>query len=299
MKNYFANNLKILRKSKKISQKEMAKILNIGQTMISTYEKNLSIPNLELLEKISDYFEISIGELIEKPIDMDLQLNLEEIEYLHLVLSNYEVETQGFLIKDGAFCDNLLDAGTVFYRDYKNNRHKYYQKIQFKIIAGNKNKNIEIGYISGYYMNLKKIYAADKVDVKKEFSLNELLSIFFSKVLFENKNIYNNYINDIFYLNNLYIDNRYYNMADNIDMVCLKEIMRAFNNIFNIKIQKLFYSFGTIEKEHINFLKKSSYYNQKKQLDILGFKLIATENIVVDDDSILTIFDENISIYDL
>lgn len=53
-----------LRLEKGISQKEMARALNIGQTTIANYEADTRQPNLEKLTQIADYFDVSIDELL-------------------------------------------------------------------------------------------------------------------------------------------------------------------------------------------------------------------------------------------
>lgn len=52
------------RKEKKISQTELSKIVNTTQDTISLWEKGKSAPNIEDIIKLSDYFKISIEELI-------------------------------------------------------------------------------------------------------------------------------------------------------------------------------------------------------------------------------------------
>lgn len=60
----FGTNLEKLRKERKISQSKLGNALGITQQMISSYEKDISSPNIETLIKIADYFEISIDRLV-------------------------------------------------------------------------------------------------------------------------------------------------------------------------------------------------------------------------------------------
>lgn len=55
-----------LRKDKNIDQKELAKILNVAVGTISNYENEEHEPNLETLNKISDYFNVPIDYLFGK-----------------------------------------------------------------------------------------------------------------------------------------------------------------------------------------------------------------------------------------
>lgn len=45
--------LKLIRESKKLSQKQLAKLLNIAQTTLSGYETKYSNPTFEMIEKIA------------------------------------------------------------------------------------------------------------------------------------------------------------------------------------------------------------------------------------------------------
>jgi methanogenic corrinoid protein MtbC1 len=56
--------LKQLRKHKKLTQKELASIIGIGQTAIANYENGKRFPDEKNLVKIADYFEISLDSLI-------------------------------------------------------------------------------------------------------------------------------------------------------------------------------------------------------------------------------------------
>ena len=50
------------RKKKKLSQKELAKILNVHQPQISWWERNLNEPRLRQLQVLCDVLEFDIGE---------------------------------------------------------------------------------------------------------------------------------------------------------------------------------------------------------------------------------------------
>ena len=62
-------NLKQLRKSKGLSQEELAIRLNVVRQTISKWEKGLSVPDADMLIKIADIFEVSVSELLGAKID--------------------------------------------------------------------------------------------------------------------------------------------------------------------------------------------------------------------------------------
>ena len=51
------NNIKLLRKEKKLSQKQLADILFVNQTAISQWERGETSPNKTTLEKMCDFFD--------------------------------------------------------------------------------------------------------------------------------------------------------------------------------------------------------------------------------------------------
>ena len=61
----FGSNLERIRKDKKISQAKLGEVLGLTQQMVSSYEKDLSSPNIEVLTKIADHFNVSIDALID------------------------------------------------------------------------------------------------------------------------------------------------------------------------------------------------------------------------------------------
>ncbi|ACL69505.1 cobalamin-dependent protein [Halothermothrix orenii] len=60
----FASRLRSLRKEKKLRQKDLAGALGVAQTTIANYEQNLRFPNQDILNKLADYFNVSIDYLL-------------------------------------------------------------------------------------------------------------------------------------------------------------------------------------------------------------------------------------------
>lgn len=48
--------LKLLRKSKKLSQTELAKLLQVGQRTVSAWENDVCQPSFEMLSKLCEVF---------------------------------------------------------------------------------------------------------------------------------------------------------------------------------------------------------------------------------------------------
>ncbi|MBP3631063.1 MAG: helix-turn-helix transcriptional regulator [Clostridia bacterium] len=66
--NYFAYNLKALRKEKNLSQPELAKALNVSNGMISFWENAKYEPTASSIIIIAKFFNVSIDDLLLSPI---------------------------------------------------------------------------------------------------------------------------------------------------------------------------------------------------------------------------------------
>lgn len=60
--------LKILRKEKKLTQAQLGKILNISDAAINRYEKGLRQPDTITLNKIAEFFDVSVDYLLNRTV---------------------------------------------------------------------------------------------------------------------------------------------------------------------------------------------------------------------------------------
>lgn len=63
MENIFGNNIRKLRKKKKLTLVEVAKALKISKSALSDYESGKSKPGLDVVVKLSEYFYIPVDDL--------------------------------------------------------------------------------------------------------------------------------------------------------------------------------------------------------------------------------------------
>ena len=89
-------NIKSIRKSKGLSQEELAIKLNVVRQTISKWEQGLSVPDAEMLISISEVFEIPVSTLLgenisESKVD-DLKAISEKLEIINLQLSQRKKE---------------------------------------------------------------------------------------------------------------------------------------------------------------------------------------------------------------
>lgn len=75
---YVNHNIKLLRKRENLSQEEFANLFGINRSNVGSYEEGRAVPPLELIIKISKYFNIKMEELIEK--DISTQPNYAEVK---------------------------------------------------------------------------------------------------------------------------------------------------------------------------------------------------------------------------
>ena len=61
-----ADKLSSLRKSRGLTQEELALEIFVSRSMIAKYETGKAYPTNEILQKIADYFEISVDELVQR-----------------------------------------------------------------------------------------------------------------------------------------------------------------------------------------------------------------------------------------
>lgn len=76
-----ADNIKMLRKNKGFTQEELAIRLNVVRQTISKWEKGLSVPDADALQRLADILEVDIKELLGVEIDLEKK-NEELVEQL-------------------------------------------------------------------------------------------------------------------------------------------------------------------------------------------------------------------------
>ena len=89
-------NIKAIRKSKGLSQEELAIKLNVVRQTISKWEQGLSVPDSEMLISISEVLETPVSSLlgeniIESKVD-DLKVISEKLEIINFQLSQRKIQ---------------------------------------------------------------------------------------------------------------------------------------------------------------------------------------------------------------
>ena len=83
-------NIKAIRKSKGLSQEELAIKLNVVRQTISKWEQGLSVPDADMLISLSEAFETPVSTLLGEPVTAakadDLKAVSEKLEIINLQL---------------------------------------------------------------------------------------------------------------------------------------------------------------------------------------------------------------------
>lgn len=109
MTEFMANQIKILRKAKGVTQEEMGTALGISYQAISKWENDTALPDIQMIPKIAKYFGISIDELFGYKLNAltnkerfiqfmknNQILCLKECELKHGGTAEYYVNTENF-----------------------------------------------------------------------------------------------------------------------------------------------------------------------------------------------------------
>jgi transcriptional regulator with XRE-family HTH domain len=82
--NYFAQNLKYLRKEAGKTQAELSAHLGINRPALGSYEEGRAEPKFEVLQLVSHYFKVPIDDLLEKRLSQNEKHSEKDISGNHL-----------------------------------------------------------------------------------------------------------------------------------------------------------------------------------------------------------------------
>lgn len=128
----FGEKLQELRKSKGLTQEELAEILYVSRTAVSKWESGRGYPNIDSLKEISKFFEVTIDDLLsgERLIDIaekenksnirnmcDLLLGITDLfSVLLVILPLYPNTIDGFIYSVSLFnYSETADSNIIIY----------------------------------------------------------------------------------------------------------------------------------------------------------------------------------------
>ncbi|MCU7197993.1 helix-turn-helix domain-containing protein [Turicibacter sanguinis] len=87
----FSENLKTLRKQKRLTGAKLAQKLNISHSTLASWETGRHIPHLEDIIRLADFFEVSIDELLgrDEEIINSIETNTIDTQEPQLFFENF------------------------------------------------------------------------------------------------------------------------------------------------------------------------------------------------------------------
>lgn len=67
------NKFQELRKQKKLTQVEFAQLMNVDQSTISKWEQDKTIPDIQTLKRLAEFFNVSVDYLLGKDFDKNIE----------------------------------------------------------------------------------------------------------------------------------------------------------------------------------------------------------------------------------
>lgn len=86
--------IQMLRKNKGYSQEVLAKKLHVVRQTVSKWEKELSVPDAEILKNIADVFDVSVNELLDSKIPEPIEKDDLEAIAQQLAIINEQYSEQ-------------------------------------------------------------------------------------------------------------------------------------------------------------------------------------------------------------
>lgn len=110
----FGKRLRLLRQNKKLTQKELAKLINISESAVGMYERDEREPSFDLINKIAGFFEVTTDYLLgrsdqpefskaQSDFIKDVSLSIDELKEKYNLIIDGESATNEELMGAIAF----------------------------------------------------------------------------------------------------------------------------------------------------------------------------------------------------
>ena len=77
------DNLVRLRKNRGLTQVELAEILKYSDKSVSKWETGETLPSIETLVHLSDFYGVPVDDLLRKPVDVNKEVAVEKIKIIN------------------------------------------------------------------------------------------------------------------------------------------------------------------------------------------------------------------------
>lgn len=113
-----AKGLKYFRTKKGITQTELAKFLGVNNSNVSNWEKGIAKPDIDMLVRIANYFEISVDELIF------VEKNQKKLD--DFSSENVRAKCEGKNVRATQKCEGNLKVPSDIFHQYEPNDRQVY-----------------------------------------------------------------------------------------------------------------------------------------------------------------------------
>ena len=182
--------IKKIRTINNLTQSELAEIFYVSEKTISSWENNRTVPDLNMIYKISDYFKKSFYYLINDDYDTD---NINEIE-IKLKVNNKEYNRILNLIEKSSIKKENVNQIDTYYALKNNNEWLKLRNDDGKYIFNYK-KKVSNSYYEKYdvlidnYNNMNKILSALGIKEIGTINKNRISYIYKDKYIFSFDNV--------------------------------------------------------------------------------------------------------------
>lgn len=115
----FAKRLVALRNDRSLTQEEVGKVIGVGKTTISNYERGYSTPDAETIVTLADYFAVTTDYLLGRDvIDVKINVDPEKIGNMSDVqkLADEAMETLNMALASGILTEEQARLSLKMYR---------------------------------------------------------------------------------------------------------------------------------------------------------------------------------------
>ncbi len=104
MGNYFGNNLKYLRRTNNISQKEIARVTGKEISLIGKWESHQREATMDSVLSISKFFDVSIDDLVNTDLSIKTQFSLVDDRDIGEVINDllFDLKSEQVLMFNGS-----------------------------------------------------------------------------------------------------------------------------------------------------------------------------------------------------
>lgn len=110
---YLSSNLSYLRKRDRLSQAEIAERFNLGSNTIGSYERGDREPTLDCLLKLSQFFNVTVDDLLTKDLRPQGSLLSNNLKFLQKTAGYTQTDMARLLGYKGKSSLSLIESGST------------------------------------------------------------------------------------------------------------------------------------------------------------------------------------------